>query len=530
MDSAAATSSTRAPTRRLSVAIPVALFVAAVLLRFYQLGAESFWFDEIIMVHVTNQDTASLLSQLFSSARAPLYPLLGHLWIQLFGTSEAAVRSLSAVCGSISVPLMFVVGRRLFNEKVGIISAAVMLLSPFQVYYAQEFRYYALTTLIALLSILALVEALDTGKWLTFVLFGLTGVAMFYTHPLVAGLFIGALGVYALVLFVWQKPTRRLIPAWLVSQVVIIVGASPTLLLRLLRSSERAGTAGASAESSLVPWWLSPPPVWEPVRTVANFLFLGFRYLPVAAMVIGGLALVAGLGVFIWRRGWQPWRSDVSETLKTIREKPVDWKRNAVLALFWFAGPLVLAYILSYTVLPTYVERYVSAAAPGLYVLVALGIVMLGRLIPQWLSAGVLALSLIVSLQQYYVQDIKEQWDEEAAYVAENIQPGDGIAFASNFGNMPETVTVRQSFEWYYPSAVPACDVDITQSDSAVLDDLAACRGSGDRVWLVTRWSADARVAELDTAIREASGGAGGLLEQHWYTGDIGLYLLKLPR
>ena len=64
--------------------IPAVLLVVAAVLRFLQLGAESFWFDEIIMANLTRQPTAPLLEQLFATARAPLYPLLGHFWLQIF--------------------------------------------------------------------------------------------------------------------------------------------------------------------------------------------------------------------------------------------------------------------------------------------------------------------------------------------------------------------------------------------------------------------------------------------------------------
>ena len=338
---------------------------------------------------------------------------------------------------------------------------------------------------------------------------------------------LDGLNFLALLALAWKR-YRPALPVWVASQVLIVVGASPTLVLRLVRSADNMVETAAGVDSGLAPWWLEAPPVWEPVRTVVNFMILGVRYLEWLPALLAAALFAVGLLLYVRGRGRRQWSSDLRDVPAELSSKPWEWKRNALLLVFWFLGPIVLAYLSSFTVLPMYVERYLSQSAPAMYLLIAVGIVALGDVVPEYLSAGLLALWLALALQQYYVQDIKEQWDEVAAYVESNAEAGDVLAFSSNWGNMQETVTIRQSFDWYFPGDVPACDVNPTEGDASVLSQLEACGASGSRVWLVMRWSDDARVEELASTIQQQDADAGGLLEKHWFVGDVGLYLLGL--
>src|SRR5690606_28152575 len=138
-------------------------------------------------------------------------------------------------------------------------------------------------------------------------------------------------------------------------------------------------------------------------------------------------------------RGVPTWLGDLRRVPARLRdaERP-DRQLGVVLAPFSLPAPLALAKLSSFPVLPICAERYVSAASRALYLLTAVLLVALDDVIPSWLTTGVLAVWLAFSLQQYYAQDIKEQWDELAAYVESEMGAGDGLAFASDVGNMAE--------------------------------------------------------------------------------------------
>ncbi|HET6262756.1 MAG TPA: glycosyltransferase family 39 protein, partial [Chloroflexia bacterium] len=161
--------------------VPAGALLGAVLalgatLRLYDLGRESYWLDEVIMLRAAQGDVGSILG----GTRPPVYVLLTHFWIQFFGTAEASTRLLPALFGTLSVLLTYVVGRELFGKRVGLVAALLMSLSAFQVYYSQEIRYYSLFVMCALLSYLLMMRAHKTGKPIYFALYGLAGIVMFY--------------------------------------------------------------------------------------------------------------------------------------------------------------------------------------------------------------------------------------------------------------------------------------------------------------------------------------------------------------
>ena len=96
---------------RLACALIVAV---AALLRFFELGRLSFWYDEVVTMRVARTASpVALVERLFQidATRAPLHPLLLQAWIGIFGSSEATARSLSVLCGLATIVLIYEIGR-----------------------------------------------------------------------------------------------------------------------------------------------------------------------------------------------------------------------------------------------------------------------------------------------------------------------------------------------------------------------------------------------------------------------------------
>ncbi len=89
----------------------------------------------------------------------PLYYLLAWVWAKLFGTSEAALRSLSAVIGTAAVPVAWGAARAFFARRsVAWAAAALVAVNPWFVWYSQEARSYSLLVLTTALSLLFLAQ------------------------------------------------------------------------------------------------------------------------------------------------------------------------------------------------------------------------------------------------------------------------------------------------------------------------------------------------------------------------------------
>jgi mannosyltransferase len=168
----------------------VIIFLGA-FLRIYHLGAESMWLDEACSVMGSRQ---SLKLVIESSGnlhnQPPLYFIILHFWMIFFGTTEVAARSLSAICGIISVYFIYKIGSQLVNKKVAFIGSFLSAISAFLIEYSQEARAYSLLLLLSLLSFYLFIKILKTNRpnKLYFLHYLLINLGLVYTH--VFGIFV----------------------------------------------------------------------------------------------------------------------------------------------------------------------------------------------------------------------------------------------------------------------------------------------------------------------------------------------------
>ncbi len=226
-------------------------------------------------------------------------------WTKIFGTSEFALRLPSALLGAASVPLIFLLGRRVYGPAVGLAVAVVLALHGFHIFWSQNARMYAtggFLSILATLLLLRLVYDRSAGR----------GTAIGYVLTLVAGactveLFWPFIGIHILWAFLMLPVDRRFRLADLTRgrfagahrvvqlQSVALILAAPELLHGVYRAR-----AGAAAEPSL--HWLreylsfgflfvTDPNPNQPLRigTVASI-----GLLVLALVLIGAAAFVKG--------------------------------------------------------------------------------------------------------------------------------------------------------------------------------------------------------------------------------------------
>ncbi len=158
----------RAGSLPLTTRIPSEVWVLAAitavgaLLRFAMLGSQSYWVDEAQAANELHMSLGTMLSAIGSSEpNPPLFFVVGWLWAKAFGTSEAGLRSLSAVVGTAVIPLAYLCGRELVSRRAGLVAAALVALSPFMIWYSQEAREYMLLTAFCAASLLFFIRCLN---------------------------------------------------------------------------------------------------------------------------------------------------------------------------------------------------------------------------------------------------------------------------------------------------------------------------------------------------------------------------------
>src|SRR5829696_2285742 len=171
------------------ILLAAALMAASLFLRTGALDS-GYWIDEGIAVGIASHDFADIPRVLGQDGNPPLYYLLLHGWMQLFGTSEAATRALSLVFALAAVPVSFWAGTAVFDRRAGALAAAAAAGSPFLTYYAQETRMYSLVVLLSILASASFVLAFVRGERRHVVWLGVWMALLLYTHTW--GLFLAA--------------------------------------------------------------------------------------------------------------------------------------------------------------------------------------------------------------------------------------------------------------------------------------------------------------------------------------------------
>lgn len=138
-----------------------ALTALAAALRFPAIDASGFWLDETLTVELAAGSFGSILDGVKrQEGNPPLYFFAAWVWGQAFGTGEAGLRSLSALFGTLTVPVAYLAGRELVSRRAGLFTAALVAVNPLLVWFSQEARAYAMLVFLGAVSLLLFALAL----------------------------------------------------------------------------------------------------------------------------------------------------------------------------------------------------------------------------------------------------------------------------------------------------------------------------------------------------------------------------------
>ena len=229
------------------------ILAAGIATRFFALGQQSFWHDEVHSVLTARGQIGTSLKDVIFDAHGPLYLVLLRGWMHVFGQSEAQIRALSALLGSIGLLLFYRMTSRLAGRKVGIIALTLLACSPYFLWYSQEARNYVLLFDLGLLAVPAFLNEIERPTRRNFLVALLTIVATCLAS--LAGFFLFVMdGIYVLTIGRRLRyPARRFLLLVLLSAVIlspwIIRGAATTAPLHLGVPERGSSVPAAKGES-----------------------------------------------------------------------------------------------------------------------------------------------------------------------------------------------------------------------------------------------------------------------------------------
>ena len=387
----------------------IAVIVLALFVRFHPISVSSIWYDEAFSLLLAKESPGQIWSITARDVHPPLYYVLLHYWMLLFGDSVLSARSLSALADVgtllLSIKLMSLVATR----RATWIAALLLALLPISVRYSQEVRMYTLVSfwlMGATVALVCWVKAPDKKRFPT--IYVLLMTAAFYTH------YFAALCVLVHWLFWWQArgiqgavvPVR----AWMLANSAIVVLFLPWVshfIQQLLR--------GGGLE------WILPL-TWQTVLTIVWQFTATNDSVPVSSwwrVVPTLLILVCAVSVLV---------KDRSE------------RHYSVLLVGYFFVPVIALFFVA-LLTPVYVPRYLLFAAVGLPLIVAVGL-------DSWwhrqsvLAAAVLAIFFFGEVQALLPKHKKMEGrevglDEVVASISLDIRPDDEILIDGLFWYLP---------------------------------------------------------------------------------------------
>ncbi|MDE2519126.1 MAG: glycosyltransferase family 39 protein [Methanocorpusculum sp.] len=172
------------------------LTFSALFLRLFHLGYNSLWGDEIATVRFVSNGLEGVWNVMYIDGRPtpPLYYMLESITLSFLGQSEFVVRLLSAIFGTFSIPLIYLLGKELLDQRTGTLAAGILTVLIYHIYYSQEGRCYTMLLFLFLIATLAYIRAMKTNQIKYWGIFALFSALVIWTH------FIGSIGVGTLLL------------------------------------------------------------------------------------------------------------------------------------------------------------------------------------------------------------------------------------------------------------------------------------------------------------------------------------------
>jgi 4-amino-4-deoxy-L-arabinose transferase-like glycosyltransferase len=456
----------------------IILTLIALAVRLKGLSLDSLWFDEVFSIRAARLSLSEIISLTSGDVHPPLYYLLLHFWMKLFGETEVAVRMLSVCFSVLAVFVVYQLALKLFNQRAAFFAALFTALSPLHVFYAQETRMYAQLTFLAAASVYFFVCWLKDGARTSCTLYVISTALLLYTHIYAAFVVMAQFLYFVSLLFTAREFFRVRLRGWLAAQFITGLLFLPWALI-IIQQATRARRG----------FWIKEPDWLTSLQTLIEYcgsLWLALLLIP--------------LFVYGVKRGCE--RSDKE------KEKADSFPYARAFLLLWLILTISIPFILSRLVTPFYLAKYTIAASLSFYLLAACGLAQVRGV--KWRVSLFILLCLCFAVELGADMTIlkRERWNVAAYNLEQAAQPGDLVLFNSTGSYM--------SFDYYarrkdltlavfpYSATDTQAPNDLTllqraaaegfgtvhppQTEQETEERMRKLVGSRNRVWIVTRY------------------------------------------
>jgi hypothetical protein len=382
------------------VVVIVLAGTTAVWLRWRDLGSQSLWLDEGFTLWISRFSPREIWQALKVDPTSPLHYVLIHYWSMLFGTSEFWLRAPSAVFGTLSIPLYYLLARKILMERTAVAFAmAFYAVSFFQVWYAQEARCYALLAFLSLGSVYCLLLYLEKRGLVRFCGVVLFLAASLYTHNMVL-FYLPGIAVLWLVYPAERRFLARVKEGLLIGLVVLL------LYLPWLP------TLAAQSQRIHRGWTLGAPGIQDLLESLC--IFSGFDIPTLQTLFRDQFHIHVARLFGTWT--WAP----VILAMVVVCIFAADRRKMAALAVYALS-PLALTFALSHVSNPIYINRVFLGCCSVLPMVFAAPIAFqVGNRRKAFEVVGLVVLAgTVVSAAGYLRRAQKEDWRGVTEYLVQ---------------------------------------------------------------------------------------------------------------
>lgn len=445
----------------------------------FLIGHKNFSMDELDTIFIT-KDWSTMLHIIRSSeGNMWLYYILVHFW-QYFAVTENTLRLLSTLFAVATVPLLYLIGKNLFNTHIARMATFLFSIHVFLIHNAQNARGYTLVLLLSTLSSYLFIQYIHSSSRRLLLFATLVNVLAIYTH-LYAGLVVAA-QILSIVFIknkkIW-KDVLCVIP-------IICVLVSPLFLTSSIHSGQIN--------------WIARPNI---KNLVGTFLILSNDFVPIAGIYV---VLLSDFFLNLWHQ---------RETWNITKE---IWKYGFI--FLWIIFPVVTAFGFSLFVKPIYISAYFFVCLVPFLLLVA---ICLHSISTKWITNTLLLLIVLLSFFRLYgwytdsktiglvIRNYYEDWQGTATFLATHMKSTDAVIFLPP----PAQENVQGKVNFYVaklrnpplPNEVPIQPDYLTSNNFMYMMDttldqnkLASLSSRFSRVWYVLETVTD-KAIDQDNAI-----------------------------
>jgi uncharacterized membrane protein len=416
------------------------------------LGSWSLGASEAYSALAASQQTLSGVVETtlrFDPGKPPLYPILLHWFMQVFGSGTASLRGFSAICAAVTAIMLYLLAHDMFSADTALSATIIWAFDPVALTLGQWTRMYSLFVCTAVGSLLGLWLLRQKTSRLRLAVFVLCSTMMLYTH--MCGLLFAAVEASILIRDCCNGRRVMLPATGLAAAFVLLTPFLPTEL--------------AQARDLLLNHWLD----WIGPAPAYSKTFKG---------LIAAVACVV-FALLLFRPRLQ---SDEREPL---------W-----FCVMWLVIPPVALAAVSIIVRPAFSLRYVAPVLPVLAILVACALARFGS---RFRNLAISSIAVAFAIFGIFCQRVRyEPWADIASSVSTG-GAGQEVFFESglivsqvmasdrdndNTRIFPDGY-LRIPFDYYYKGSNSRGVIDASRPASTRSLIAAAARGSGG-AWLVS--------------------------------------------